>query len=215
MNPFTIIDAPQRSEAWFAARAGRLTGSVAGDMMARIKTGEAACRRDLRARLVVERLTGQPQEDAYVSKEMQRGTDKEPDALAAYEAATGQLVQSTGFLAHNELPAGCSLDGHVGDFIGIVELKVPKSATHLRYLRSRSLPQEHFWQVVHNLWVTNANWCDFVSFDDRFPAPLQLWRVRVAIEDVDLVAYDLALRLFLDEVAAEEADVRKLMEAAA
>ncbi len=146
---------------------------------------------------------------------MQRGIDKEPDALAAYEAATGQLVQSTGFLSHNELPAGCSLDGHVGDFIGIVELKVPKSATHLRYLRSRTLPQEHFWQVVHNLWVTNANWCDFVSFDDRFPAPLQLWRVRVAIEDVDLVAYDLALRLFLDEVAAEEADVRKLMEAAA
>jgi len=61
---FTIIDAPQRSPEWYAARCGRLTGSAAGDMLARLKgNGEAAARRDLRMRLVLEILTGLPQED--------------------------------------------------------------------------------------------------------------------------------------------------------
>ena len=58
MRNFTIVEAEQRTPAWFAARAGRLTASRAKDMLAAIKTGEAAARRDLRIQLVVERLTG-------------------------------------------------------------------------------------------------------------------------------------------------------------
>src|SRR6185295_6009416 len=110
---FTVVDAPQRSPEWFAARLGRLTGSRAGDMMATIKSGEAASRRDLRLQLVLERLTGTVQDDGYVSADMRRGIAREPAALAAYEVATGHLVQTTGFLQHDTLPAGCSLDGHV------------------------------------------------------------------------------------------------------
>ena len=45
VRPFTIIDAEQRSELWFTARLGRLTGSRAADMLATIKSGEAAARR--------------------------------------------------------------------------------------------------------------------------------------------------------------------------
>lgn len=212
---FTIIDAPQRSPEWFAARVGRLTGSCAGDMLARIKSGEAACRRDLRTRLVCERLTGQPQEDSYINADMQRGIDKEPDAFAAYEALTGQMVSRTGFLAHNTLMAGCSLDGHIGDFAGILELKCPRSANHLRYLRAGVVPTEHLPQIIHNLFITNASWCDFVSFDDRFPAALQVFRVRVAIEDVDLEAYHLALSLFLTEVEKDVEAVKALAGVAA
>ena len=55
---FSIVNAPQRSPEWFAARAGRLTGSMAGDMLATIKSGEAAARRDYRLQLALERLTG-------------------------------------------------------------------------------------------------------------------------------------------------------------
>ena len=42
---FAIINADQRSPEWFRARSGRLTGSRAADMLATIKTGEAAARR--------------------------------------------------------------------------------------------------------------------------------------------------------------------------
>jgi len=211
---FTIFDGEQRSEEWFAARVGRLTGSRAGDMLATIKTGEAAARRDLRVQLVVERLTGQPQEDGYVNAVMQRGIDKEPDAFMAYEARTGHLVRRTGFLSHNALMVGCSLDGDVDDFTGIVELKCPKSATHLEYLKAGGkVPARHIPQITHNLFVTGAQWCDFASFDDRFPPELQLVVMRVQRVEADIKAYELALALFLAEVDREFEAVKGLKAA--
>lgn len=212
MKAFTVIDAEQRSDAWFRARLGRLTGSRAADLLATVKSGEAAARRDLRVQLVVERLTQTLQEDAFVNAAMQRGIDMEPAAFAAYEALTGQMAQRTGFLAHDTLAVGCSLDGHVGDFEGICEFKCPKSATHLRYLRGGVLPSDHLPQVTHNLWVTGAAWCDFLSFDDRFPLALQTFLVRVHAKHIDLEAYGKKAVAFLDEVDTEVAAVRTIAE---
>jgi predicted phage-related endonuclease len=212
---FTVINAPQRSPEWFAARLGRLTGSRAGDMLATIKSGEAAARRDLRTQLVCERLTGTVQEEPFINAAMQRGIDCEPLAFAAYEAHTGQVVERTGFLAHTDLMAGCSLDGHIGDFVGLIECKCPKSATHLKYLRGKVAPIEYAPQITHNLWITGAEWCDFVSFDDRFPPELSLFVARVNRADVDLKAYELAARLFLSEVDKEVDTLRGLARAAA
>lgn len=200
---FTIVDAPQRSPEWFSARCGRLTGSRANDMLAQIKSGEAAARRDLRAQLVVERLTGQPQEDPYINATMQRGIDKEADAFAAYEAYSGNLTRRTGFLSHTALLVGCSVDGDVDDFAGIVEVKCPKSATHLGYLKTGTVPDNHLPQIRHNLWVTGAEWCDFVSFDDRFPPALQLFVRRVPRVEIDILAYSKVAEKFLAEVDAE------------
>ena len=203
---FTHIDAPQRSAEWFAARLGRLTGSRAKDMLATIKSGGwAAARLDYKLELVCARLTGRADEGGYVSAEMQRGTDLEPAAFAAYEARTGQVVHRSGFLAHDEHLAGCSLDGHVGDVAGIVELKCPKTATHLRYLRDGRVPSDHLPQILHNLWITGAAWCDFVSFDDRLPEALQLFVVRVERDDAAIAEYERKALAFLAEVDNEYA----------
>lgn len=210
MRAFTAVVADQRSVEWYLARAGRLTGSRAGDMLATIKSGEAAARRDYRMQLVCERITSIPQENGYVNAEMQRGIDLEPAARAAYEAHTGELVRQTGFLSHNELMAGCSLDGDVNDYQGIVELKCPKSATHLRYLRGSVPPSEYMPQITHNLWMTGAQWCDFGSYDDRFPDPLKLFVVRVHRKDLDIAAYEAAALKFLAEAQDETDAVRRL-----
>lgn len=201
---FTICEAEQRSTAWFAARAGLLTGSRAADMLATIKSGEAAARRDYRMQLVCERLTGQPQEDGFVNAAMQRGIDLEPMAFAAYESLTGSVAVRTGFLRHVSVLAGCSLDGHVDGFTGIVEIKCPKSATHLSYWRGPGkAPDAYIPQIMHNLWITGAQWCDFLSFDDRFPSELQTFLVRVKREDVDIEGYEKKALAFLAEVEAE------------
>ena len=212
MRPFTIVQAEQRSPEWFAARLGRLTGSRASDMLAAIKTGEAAARRDLRTQLVVERLTQTLQEEPFTNAAMQRGIDCEPLAFAAYESRTGQMAIRTGFLAHNAIAAGCSLDGHIGDFEGIVEVKCPKSATHLRYLRAGTVPSDYVPQITHNLWVTGAAWCDFLSFDDRFPQALQTFLVRARAKDLDLAGYEKKALAFLAEVDTEVAAVRTLAD---
>lgn len=200
MKPFTVINAAQRSPEWFLARLGRLTGSRAKDMLATIKSGEAAARRDYRLQLVCERLTGTVQEDGYVSPAMQRGTDCEPLAFSAYEALTGNVVERSGFLAHTEHRLGCSLDGHLDGFTGILELKCPASATHLRYLKSADVPSEHLAQITHNLLVTGADYCDFLSWDDRFPPKLQTFLVRVRRSQVDLKDYETKALAFLAEV---------------
>src|SRR6185369_13569670 len=105
---------------------------------------------------------------------------------------------------------GCSLDGHVGDFVGICEFKAPKSATHLKYLRGKILPIDYLPQVRHNLYVTGAKWADFMSFDPRFPAGLQTFLVRVQASDLDMGAYARSVDAFLAEVDAEVAAVDAL-----
>ena len=215
MSRFTIINAEQRSPEWFAARAGRVTGSRAAAILAKIQRGEAAGRRDYRCQLVVERLTEAPQEDGYVNKEMQRGIDLEPAAIGEWEVNTGLIARRTGFVSMTEYMAGCSLDGDVNDFEGIIEVKCPKSATHIEYLKGRRLPPEYVPQCTHNMWVTGAKWLDFVSYDDRMPAGLQYFCVRVYREEFekDFRTYEPELLRFLSEVDAEVEAVQKLRAA--
>lgn len=211
---FTVVTAAQRSPEWFAARAGRLTGSRAADMLATIKSGEAAARRDYRLQLATERLTGKPQENGFVSSDMQHGIDMEETAFAAYEAASGEVVRRTGFLRCDEIMAGCSLDGDIDDFRGIVEIKCPKSTTHVGYWKNGTLPAAHVAQITHNLWVSGAKWCDFVSFDDRLPAHLQLFVRRVHSSDLDIESYATQAIAFLDGVDKEVAAINAMRRSA-
>lgn len=198
-----MIDADQRSEAWFQARVGRLTGTAAAAMLATIKSGEAAARRDLRTRLVIERITQTSQEDDFVNADMRRGIELEEDALAAYMAQSGLWVDRVGFVQHDELPIGYSPDGVIGDFDGLLELKCPRSANHWKNLRAGTVPSEYLPQLTHGLYCTGAAFIDFGSFDPRFPESLRLFVVRLKREDVDLTAYDRTLRAFLSEVQDE------------
>ena len=209
----TIIDCEQRSPLWFQSRLGRLTASRISDAFAKTKTGWGAGRRNLRTQLVLERLTGKSQENGYVSPAMERGTLLEPDARAAYEMETGSLVSSVGFLSHPELRTGGSPDGFVGAD-GLIEIKCPGAAVHLEYLRG-GFPAEYLQQMLHLLWLSGRTWGDFVSYHPDFPEALRLKVTRIVAMTVELQAHELAVRMFLDEVDAEEQDVRGLMQAAA
>ncbi|MDR5728046.1 MAG: YqaJ viral recombinase family protein [Terriglobia bacterium] len=216
---FTIIEAAQRSPEWFAARVGRITGSVAGDMLNKIKNGDySAARRDLRIKLAVEQLTGVSSDDpdAWKGKDVERGMEMEPLIADAYEADQGFLLQKTGFLQMNGFLAGCSLDGHVNDFEGIVEFKSPRPATHLAYIEARKVPTEYVAQITHNLWVTGAKWCDFVSFSDQFPGNLDhlsFFRIRVMRDEASIKAYETEVIKFLAEVKIKAQELTALRAA--
>src|ERR1043166_1951924 len=154
---FRILDCDQRSLDWQAARLGRVTSTCANDMLSKLKAGgEAAGRRHLRVRLALERITGRAMKRDFQSQAMKDGVEREIDAVAAYEAVTGQILTRTGFLAHDTLMAGASLDGHIGDFEGIAEIKSPLPATHLEYLRTGVIPLDYQRQVWHQLFISGA-----------------------------------------------------------
>jgi hypothetical protein len=191
-----------------------MTGSCASDMLATVRSGEAAVRRDLRTKLALERLTGRSLEDDYLNADMKRGIELEPDARAAYEALTGALVQQTGFLVCEDLPIGCSLDGYCGDYRTIWECKAPRPANHLKYLRAGVLPPEHTPQILHNLLVTGAERAVFCSYSPVFPEPLRLFVTHYTATAEELAVYESALRQFLREVDAEYQEIVALQDAA-
>lgn len=205
VHGFTVVDTAQGSPAWVRARLGRLTGSRAADMLAVVKGGESIGRRSLRRQLARERVTGRSHGPRFESPAMRAGRALEPAARDWYEALTGRFVTRTGFLAHRTLQAGVSLDGHVGDYEGLVELKCPLALTHADYLTGGDkLSAVHARQIVHALWLTGARWCDWVSFNPEFPIDLRAHVVRVERDERAIASYALAVALFLREVDAEE-----------
>lgn len=195
------MSAPQGSAEWIAARAGCLTASAIADMLAKTKTGEAASRANLRARLVAERLTGIPQ-DGFSNAAMQWGNEQEPFARAAYEIHSGNLVDQTGLVMHPNIPyAGASPDGLI-DECGLVEIKCPNTATHIEYLLSGSPPKKYQPQMTWQMECTGRQWCDFVSFDPRMPEHLQLFVVRFERDEERLDDLRKEAIAFLAEVDA-------------
>lgn len=213
MSLYLVSSHPQNTPEWKADRAGKATGSKANCIVAegRTKGTEAVTRRDYKFQLVAERMNGAPAEDGFVSKEMAWGTEQEPFARMAFEAATGEIVEEAGFLYRPDMPVGCSLDGFTGGRRGIFEAKCPKMATHIEYLLAARVPPEYVAQITHNLWVTGAEYVDFVSFDPRWPDYLQLFHVRAMRNEFDLAGYEAKLMQFLREVDALEAQLRARM----
>lgn len=197
-----IIDFPQGSAEWIASRSGKVTASRIADVMAKGKgTAEAAARRDYRAQIVAEILTGKPQDDGFTNAAMQWGTDTEPFARAAYEAHNGVMVDQCGLVLHPTIERGAaSPDGLVGN--GLVEIKCPKTATHLEYLMAGTAPAKYQPQMLWQMACTEREFCDFISFDPRLPQSLQMLVVRFDRDDERIKEIEAEVIKFLAEVDA-------------
>lgn len=195
-----VIDCIQGSAEWHSARLGKVTASRITDVMATLKSGgEASGRKNYRAQLVVERLTGQPTE-SYMNAAMQWGVDNEASARECYEFATGWPVTQVGFVDHPSISlSGASPDGLVG-VDGLVEIKCPNTATHIEYLLSGAVPADYVKQMLWQMDCTGRTWCDFVSYDPRMPIDLQLFVARLERDDLQLSSIRSAVSGFLAEV---------------
>lgn len=187
----------QRSEEWFQARLGKVTASRVADVLAKIKSGESASRRNYKIQLVSERLTGEKQE-TYVNQAMQDGIDREQFARDRYVQQFGE-VEEVGFVKHPTLEAGASPDGMVGDD-GIIEIKCPMGSTHTETLMTQDIPSKYIPQVQFQLLVTGRKWCDFVSYNPMFPEHLQVFVKRIEADPVYQKELESEVKQFLGEV---------------
>lgn len=198
----------QRTEEWFAQRLGKVTASRVADVIAKTKTGASASRDNYSTQLILERLTNK-QAEFYSNAAMQWGTETEPMARQAYELKRGVFVDEVGFIDHPTIEmSGASPDGLVGKN-GLVEIKCPESKTHMEYLLSGKAPAKYIPQMMWQMACTGREWCDFVSFDPRFPENLQILVVKVEYDPTYVKMLELEITQFLDDVSKKVEILRK------
>jgi putative phage-type endonuclease len=190
----------QGTDAWRLARCGSLGASSLADALAKTKTGWGASRANVMARLVVERLTGKPQ-DTYQNQAMRDGIEREPDARAAYQFERGVLVKQVGLIKHPTIAGThASPDGLVGDDT-MVEIKCPTEATHLETLLGAPIPQKYIYQMQWQMQCAGRGQCDFVSYHPAFPEKMQLHYSHVFRDDKLIAILEAEVREFLAEVS--------------
>lgn len=196
----------QGTSEWHQARCGNLGASSLHEAVAKTKTGYAATRANLMARLIAERLTGIPQ-DTYTNGAMAHGLETEPEARAAYAFMRDVDVIETGIVFHPRIRGShASPDGLVGDD-GLIEIKCPNTATHIDLLLTGAVPDKYVIQMLWQMACTGRQWCDFVSYDYRMPEDMQLYVRRFERDNERIQELEEAASGFIGEM---EAKIRKL-----
>lgn len=172
----------QLSEEWFAARRGKITCSRMAEVLAK---SEAYADR-IAAELLGEITVSQN------FKAGQWGNDNEPKARAAYELANSVDVQEVGFFIHPDFPyVGGSPDGFVGDD-GLIEIKCPANQKVHVSNRMLGVNPSYIAQIQGLLWVTDREWCDFISFDPRVQPPFDLYVERLTSDTLSFERIEMA-----------------------
>ena len=186
----------QRTQEWFEARLGKVTASRISDVLAKPTT---AAYQNYQAQIISERLTGERAEQ-FVNAAMEWGTEQEPNARRAYEFIADCEVAEEGFVDHPAIiGAGASPDGLVGD-VGLIEIKCPNTATHLRFLQDGKIEPKYARQMYWQMACTGREWCDFVSYDPRLPDKFGFRIVRQERCDKTINELEAAVEAFLSDI---------------
>ena len=156
----------QGSAEWLTMRLGKVTASKMSDVLSKGRgTAPSKTAETYMMELIAERLTGQSK-PFFENDAMRWGTETEPQAREMYSVNNDfVIVEEVAFVEHNEF-IGISPDGMIGDD-GLLEVKCPNTTTQLKRALSDGYSADYKAQIQAQLWVTERQWCDFVSFDPR------------------------------------------------
>jgi hypothetical protein len=159
-------DVIQGTPEWLALRAGIPTASCFDQIITPKGKASSQAERYLHT-LLAERIMGHPVTE-FVSTWMDRGQQLEAEAVAYYEGIREKDTTKIGFLTNDDSTIGASPDRFVGDD-GLLEIKVPKEHTHVGYLLTRSVDSAYYPQVQGQLWISEREWIDIMSYSPEMP----------------------------------------------
>jgi hypothetical protein len=178
---FEFIDVEQNSDEWFDLRAGRLTSSKLGVVMANYGKAFGEPAKKYAVNIAIEQITGEPIPSTFTNAHMERGHEQEPIARELYENNTFSDVTNGGFFDCGFI--GCSPDGMVYDD-GVIEIKSVIASVQFANVKRGSVDPAYYWQCVGNLKFTGRQWLDFVSYSSEFPVDRQLFVHRIYASDL-------------------------------
>lgn len=191
-----IVQCEQGTPEWLASRAGKVTASMVTNVMAATST---AAYKNYRAQIVSEMLTGKPQGDVFVTKDMEYGSEQEKFARALYEVRNDVMIEQVGLVLHPYMDnCAASPDGIVGE--GLIEIKVPKVSNHIGYILDDKPPTKYHAQMTWQLACTGQKWVDFISFRPDLPENLQLFVSRFHRDEAAICEMEEAVKKFLNDV---------------
>lgn len=173
---FTFHDIPQNEDEWFSMRAGLLTSSKLGTIMANYGKAFGEPAKKYAVNIAIEQITGKPIPSTFSNAHMERGHEQEPIARMMYEDQTFFEVTNGGFFGSSFV--GCSPDGLVDD-CGVIEIKSVIAPVHFATVKRQSLDPAYRWQCIGNLMFTGREWLDFISYCAEFPEGKQLFTHRI------------------------------------
>ena len=204
-----VFDHPQGSADWFACRAGLPTASEFSTVMAKGKDGGASITRAKYMRqLAGEIITGEPAPEGYSNGFMERGKLLEDEGRTLYAFMSDAEPVQVGFIRNGR--KGGSPDSLVGDKGGL-EIKTAIPAVQIERLQRGTLPTEYVAQVQGNLWVSEREWWDFVSYWPKLPPLI----VRVYRDEPYIANLAKAVDAFNDELDSIVASIRTYQNFAA
>lgn len=123
---------------------------------------------------IVQRMMG-VELDQYVSSAMEWGIENEPFAIDLYQEQEVTEVHEKARFTHPEYDfISGEPDGLIADD-GLIEVKCPNSSNHFKNLRDGEQIDKYIYQMQGYMWITGRVWCDFVSYDPRYPEKYQLY----------------------------------------
>lgn len=174
------LDAPPTILSdWQKARLGKITGSNFHRVTrGRGGKGWSQTAETYLYELVYEHATQTPANQFSGSAATEWGKDHEAEAIRVYEKITDEKVEIGKFYkAPGFKLVGCTPDG-----VGRkgLEIKCPYGPkNHIRAIINKAVPEEYEDQVQGHMLCTERDLCDFVSYDPRFPAGMQIVIVNV------------------------------------
>lgn len=181
----------QRSEAWFELRKGKITSSEFHKIMGegRGKDGLSETAKTYLLEKVAESFNGFLAPTSGIALDW--GRELEDMALEIYKNKAKQPATKCSFIQVNEHYGG-SPDALVEDR-GAVEIKCPYNSTnHFKHglIKSdaefKKVAPAYYYQAMSHILVSNAKWCDFVSFDPRVDEKYMMFIYRLHRDEEEI-----------------------------
>lgn len=202
-----IFNIEQRSDAWFEARLGRITGTHFQTLVSKDSTiGYKGLVNRIAAEIITESVD--PLEKNYTNDVMENGIETEDEAANEfeYQVAGGMPITiPVGFIIPDQDHEfkdwiGISPDRMIVNVSGVVvdglEIKCPLAKTQISYISAGILPHEYKHQVQGAMYVTGLKRWYFMSY---YPN-MKPFIIEVKRDAEFMALYDNALKIFVNNV---------------